>query len=93
MEHLFLRVFLGSPKFWLTGGDELNKEQQLRNAIGFNKNASRFVWGVCDILHYGTPVTAISRIKDFIFRSNRQPAFSRYPLWYFCVMDFHVTRI
>jgi hypothetical protein len=25
MEHHFVRVFLGSPKFWLTGGDESNE--------------------------------------------------------------------
>ncbi len=25
MEHLFMRVFGGSPQFWLTGGDVLNK--------------------------------------------------------------------
>ena len=25
MEHLFVRVFGGSPQFWLTGGDVLNK--------------------------------------------------------------------
>ena len=45
MEHLFLRVFLGSPKFWLTGRDVLNEQQQSRNAVGFNKNASQFAWG------------------------------------------------
>ena len=38
-------MFGGSPKFWLTGGDELNKRQQSRDAVGFNKNASRFAWG------------------------------------------------
>ncbi len=27
MEDLFVRVFLDSPKIWLTGGDELNKWQ------------------------------------------------------------------
>ena len=27
MEDLFVRVFLGSPKIWLTGGDESNKWQ------------------------------------------------------------------
>ena len=25
MEHLFVRVFGGSPQFWLTGGDVLNE--------------------------------------------------------------------
>jgi hypothetical protein len=39
MEDLFMRVFLGSPRFWLTGGDVLNKWHRLRNAVGFNKNA------------------------------------------------------
>ncbi len=28
MEDLFVRVFLGSPKIWLTGGDGSNKWQQ-----------------------------------------------------------------
>jgi hypothetical protein len=28
MEDLFMRVFLGSPKIWLMGGDESNKWQQ-----------------------------------------------------------------
>jgi hypothetical protein len=27
-EDLFVRVFLGSPKIWLTGGDESNKWQR-----------------------------------------------------------------
>ncbi len=27
MEDLFVRVFLGSPKIWLMGGDESNKLQ------------------------------------------------------------------
>ena len=45
MEHLFVRVFGGSPQFWLTGGDVLNKQQQSRDAVGFNKIASRFEQG------------------------------------------------
>ena len=45
MEHLFVRVFGGSPKFWLTGGDLLNERQQSCDAVGFNKIASRFTQG------------------------------------------------
>ena len=45
MEHLFVRVFGGSPQFWITGGDVLNERQRSRNAVGFNKIASRFAWG------------------------------------------------
>ena len=45
MEHLFVRVFKGSPKFWLTGGDVFNKQQRLHDAIGFNKIVSWFVQG------------------------------------------------
>jgi len=40
-----MRVFGGSPQFWLTGGDVLNKRQRSHDAIGFNKNASRFAQG------------------------------------------------
>ena len=45
MEHLFVRVFRGSPQFWLMGGDVLNERQRLRDAVGFNKIASRFARG------------------------------------------------
>ena len=45
MEDLFMRVFSGSPRFWLTGGDVLNERQRSRDAIGFNKNASGFARG------------------------------------------------
>ena len=40
-----MRVFGGSPQFWLTGGDVLNERQRSRDAVGFNKIASRFVRG------------------------------------------------
>ncbi len=40
MEPLFVRVFGGSPTFWLTGGDVLNEQQRTCDAIGFNKNAT-----------------------------------------------------
>ena len=45
MEDLFMRVFGGSPQFWLTGGDVLNEQQRSCDAIRFNKNASRFARG------------------------------------------------
>ena len=45
MEHLFVRVIGGSPQFWLTGGDVLNEQQRSRDAVRFNKNASRFARG------------------------------------------------
>ena len=40
-----MRVFLGFLRFWLTGGDVLNEWHRSRDAIGFNKNASRFAQG------------------------------------------------
>ena len=45
MEDLFMRVFGGSPTFWLTGGDVLNEQQRSCDAIGLNKNASRIARG------------------------------------------------
>ena len=62
MEGLFVRVFLGSHKFCLTGGDVLNEQQQLRNAIGFNKNAK-----VYDLGGEGSFIVGGVKIKDFCF--------------------------
>ena len=45
MDYLFVRVFGGSPQFWLMGGDVLNEQQQLQDAVRFNKNDSRFMRG------------------------------------------------
>ena len=39
LEQSFIRVFWGSPQKRFTGGDVLNKRQQLRDAVWFKKNA------------------------------------------------------
>ena len=47
--------------------------------------------GVWDILHNGTHVTAVLESRIVFSVRIVSPVFSRYSLWYFYVMDFHVT--